>query len=141
MSYQIPFEIEASLNQGEIDRDLAASELIKRLKETNCSLPEYNIYPDQFEYDHNMIISCGDLNQWEIVLWSDGEVEPTTFYQGCLFDSYELNLREALLNPQLVMDQLRDLVISLCEQISFNEDVEVSFEDLTYDTKNGEWKL
>jgi hypothetical protein len=141
MVYQLPIEIEETLKKGEdVDRELVANELIKRFKETNCSLPEYNIYSDQFDYDGEMIITCGDQAQWEIVVWSDGAVEPTTFYQGSIFDgALEIDAKEALLNPQLVMDQLANLVTSLCSQISFFEETEITFEDLEYDPLNREW--
>ena len=75
--YEIPVEMLSALESGELgdfDRGVLAEELVKRLKETKSSLPEYGIYPDQFVFDGQLSIICGDRGQWEIILWSDGVV-------------------------------------------------------------------
>lgn len=145
--YQIPVEIEKMLKVledsgevGDVDRGLLAEELVKRFKETKSSLPQYGIYPEQFEFDGYMIINCGDKRQWDIFVWCDGVVEPATYSGGSIYDPVSgVSLRDALLNPQLVMVQLVDLIGSLCDQISFETDLDVGFEDLEYDAKNENW--
>lgn len=139
MTYEIPNEILETLQEEEIDRELVATELIKRLKETNTCLPKYKITSDQFDFDGQMVIHCGDNRQWELVLWSDGILEATTYYKGSIFDlSSQHDVKRVLLNPQLIMDSLEELILNFCEQISFDTQTEITFEDLVYDP-NGDF--
>lgn len=136
MTYQIPTAIQTLLdsddeNFHDQNRQIACEELVKRLKETNCSLPEYNITADQFEFDGEMIIHCGEHKQWEIYLWADGVVEATTYFSG-IFDGGGISLKDALLDPQLVMNNLKDLIDSFCDQRNKN------FDELEYDP-DGDW--
>ncbi len=136
MTYQIPTEIQTLIDSDreefhDENRQLACEELVKRLKETNCCLPEYNITADQFVYDGEMIIHCGEQKQWEIYLWCDGVVEATTFFCG-IFDGSGISLKDALLNPKLVMENLKDLIESFCSERN------KTFEELEYEP-NGDW--
>ncbi len=141
--YEIHVEMLSALESGELgdfDRGVLAEELVKRLKETKSSLPEYGIYPDQFVFDGQLSIICGDRGQWEIILWSDGVVEAVTYFQGSIFDPvYEVDLKSALLNPQLVMEQLVSLIGYLCDHFSFETDTEVTYSDLEYSSEDEDW--
>ncbi len=114
-----------------INREIAANEIIRMVKENNMSIPEYDIEPGQFEFDGEMHIKCGKHGQWEIVVWSDGVIETTTYYGG-LFDGHEVRLFDVLNNPELLIENIKSLIEEFCDYR------EVEFEELKCD-KYGEW--
>ena len=101
------------------DRAEATERLAALLNAGGFSLtgPDYGVDPGQFESDGVMHIECGPKDRWrngkwEIVIWLDQAVQSTTHDNnlGGLFEGSEISLSAVINNPQLLMDNLKDLI-------------------------------
>ena len=119
---------------GDLDRSEALDMLTEILNVSGVSLPEYDVQPGEFTNDGNMHIECGVRNRWgngkwEIVLWGDGEVEPTTYDEnlGGLYDGTQINIYKVVDNPQLIIDNLKQMIED------YQRDVQDMIDDGEYD--------
>jgi hypothetical protein len=102
---------------GDLDRSEALDKLTEILNVSGVSLPEHGVQSGKFINDGQLHIYCGPKDKygnekWEIVLWLDGEVEPTTYDEnlGGLYDGTQINIFKVIDNPQLIIDNLKDLI-------------------------------
>jgi hypothetical protein len=136
MDYQVSENIQNMLNEyGMINNDkdkrtffdvskrtIIANELIKIFNDNHMALPEYHIKTQQFSFDGNMNITCGEYKQWRITIWSNGDIDCNTQDNG-RFSSETIKLYNAMSNPQIILDNMVKLINAFCEYkgVSFYE--------------------
>jgi len=111
-------------------RKIAANELLRMIRLTRFEMPEHGILNDQFEFDGLMHITCGSKGQWDIVIWSDGIIQPCTDDSG-IYEGDPINIFDVLKNPELLEASLKALIDDFCDQN------ECGFDDLIQDRYGG----
>lgn len=129
-SLKDPFDMD------ETQRTEATQRLTALLNASGVCLPEHGVLPGQFDDDGLMHIECGPKDRWgngkwEIVVWMDGVVDPTTYdlNLGGLYDYCGSRIATIVDNPQIAMDDLQKLITSYEEEVQWLRDNDEYNED------------
>jgi hypothetical protein len=117
-------------DMSEDERTEATERLTALLNASGLGLPDHGVLPGQFTNDGQMHIECGTRDRWgngkwEIVVWMDGVVDPTTYdlNLGGLYDPYCGSRIGAIVdNPQIVMDDLQKLITNYEQEVQWLKD-------------------
>ena len=102
----------------EKERVEATQRLTTLLNASGVCLPKHGVSPGQFSDDGHMHIECGPKDnwgsgKWEIVVWTDGIVDATTYdvnLGGLSFNYHGSHIAAIIDNPQIALDELQQLI-------------------------------
>ena len=116
-------------DMSEDERTEVTERLTALLNASGLCLPDHGVLPGQFTNDGQMHIECGPKDRWgngkwEIVVWMDGVVDPTTYdlNLGGLYDYCGSRIGAIVDNPQIVMDDLQKLITNYEEEVQWLKD-------------------
>lgn len=119
---------------SEVDRAKTTELLCDLLNASGLSLPDHGVVQGEFTHDGQLYVECGPKDRWgnakwEIVVWLDGVVAPTTYdlNLGGLYEGEELKIYDIIENPNILMDALKRMIER------YNDDVQELIDEGEYD--------